>query len=231
MKNKFKGIIFYKKIIKDNDIYIKILASNDQIIAGMVYGGNSSKKKLIYQSGFFIDFMINRKNENFPLTINAEISKPFLSIIINDKYKLNALLSILSLIKLSITEGQHIQGFYIGVENLLLKIIFQDRWIVFYCEWLFHLLQLIGYQIDYRENGDKNFFDLVSQNFIYESNENSITFPHELFFDNQKINQKNINLIFYLFESIFTKNHLDNMNYKMPINFLNFKKIILRRLR
>ena len=230
MKNKFKGLILYKKIIKDNDIYIKILASNDQIITGIVYGGNSSKKKLIYQSGFFIDFMISRKNENFPLTINAEISKPFLSNIINDKYKLNALLSILSLIKLSITEGQHIKGFYIGVEDILLKIIFQNHWIVFYCEWLFYLLQLIGYQIDYKKNNDKKFFDLVNQNFIYESNENSIMFPHDLFFDNQKITKKNINSVFDLFESVFTKNHLDNINNKMPFNFLNFKKIILKRL-
>jgi len=230
MKNKFKGLILYKKIIKDNDIYIKILASNDQIITGIVYGGNSSKKKLIYQSGFFIDFMINRKNENFPLTINAEISKPFLSNIINDKYKLNALLSILSLIKLSITEGQHIKGFYIGVEDILLKIIFQNHWIVFYCEWLFYLLQLIGYQIDYKKNNDKRFFDLVNQNFTYESNENSIIFPHDLFFDNQKITKNNINSVFDLFESVFTKNHLDNINNKMPFNFLNFKQIILKRL-
>ena len=230
MKNKFKGLILYKKIIKDNDIYIKILASNDQIITGIVYGGNSSKKKLIYQSGFFIDFMINRKNENFPLTINAEISKPFLSNIINDKYKLNALLSILSLIKLSITEGQHIKGFYIGVEDILLKIIFQNHWIVFYCEWLFYLLQLIGYQIDYKKNNDKRFFDLVNQNFTYESNENSIIFPHDLFFDNQKITKNNINSVFDLFESVFTKNHLDNINNRMPFNFLNFKQIILKRL-
>jgi recombinational DNA repair protein (RecF pathway) len=230
MTNSFKGIILYKKIIKDNDIYIKILASNDQIITGMVYGGNSSKKKLIYQNGFFIEFMVSRKNENFPLTINAEICKPFLSNMINDKYKLNALLSILSLIKLSITEGQNIKGLYIGVENLLLKIIFLDHWIVFYCEWLFYLLQLIGYQIDYKKNSDKNFFDLVNQIFVYESNENSIIFPHELFFDKRKINQKNLHSIFYLFENVFTKNHLESVNYKMPINFLNFKKIILKRL-
>ena len=188
------------------------------------------KKKLIYQNGFFIEFMVSRKNENFPLTINAEICKPFLSNMINDKYKLNALLSILSLIKLSITEGQNIKGLYIGVENLLLKIIFLDHWIVFYCEWLFYLLQLIGYQIDYKKNSDKNFFDLVNQIFVYESNENSIIFPHELFFDKRKINQKNLHSIFYLFENVFTKNHLESVNYKMPINFLNFKKIILKRL-
>ena len=44
MKNKIKGIIFYSKIVKDNDLYIKVLSSNDIILSGMVYGGNSSKK-------------------------------------------------------------------------------------------------------------------------------------------------------------------------------------------
>ena len=55
-------------------------------------------------------------------------------------------------------------------------------------------------------------------------------FPHDLFFDYQKITKKNINSVFDLFESVFTKNHLDNINNKMPFNFLNFKKIILKRL-
>ena len=45
MTDKLKGIIFYSKNIKDNDLFIKILSSNDEINQGMVYGGNSSKKK------------------------------------------------------------------------------------------------------------------------------------------------------------------------------------------
>ena len=44
MQNRLKGLIFYTKNIKDNDLYIKILSSNDYINSGIVYGGNSSKK-------------------------------------------------------------------------------------------------------------------------------------------------------------------------------------------
>ena len=44
MQNKLKGLIFYTKNIKDNDLYIKILSSNDYVNSGIVYGGNSSKK-------------------------------------------------------------------------------------------------------------------------------------------------------------------------------------------
>ena len=66
MINKSEGLIVFKKKIKDNDIFIKILTSNDDIMSGMVYGGNSSKKILTYQVGYFIDFTISRKNTNAP---------------------------------------------------------------------------------------------------------------------------------------------------------------------
>ena len=231
MKNKLKGIIFYSKKIKDNDLYIKVLSSKDEINSGMVYGGNSSKKKLIYQNGYFIDYLIVRKNENAPPFFNAEISKPYIGNIIYDKYKLNALLSIISLINISILEGQNIRGFFNGIENLIINIINRKYWIVFYCEWLFYLLQLIGYQIDYKRNTKKKFYDIVKQDFFNESSLNTVEFPYNLFSKNQETTFKNINSIFIIFESIFSKNHLDNLNYKMPANFLNFKKIILKRLK
>ena len=231
MKNKLKGIIFYSKKIKDNDLYIKILSSNDEINSGMVYGGNTSKKKLIYQNGYFIDYLMVRKNEHAPPFFNAEISKPYIGNIIYDKYKLNALLSIISLINISILEGQNIRGFYNGIENLIVNIIKRKYWIVFYCEWLFYLLKLIGYQIDYKKNTKKKYYDIIKQDFLYESNYNTIEFPYNLFSTNQKITFRNINSIFIIFESIFSKNHLDNINYNMPTNFLNFKKIILNRLK
>ena len=45
MTDKLKGLIFYSKNIKDNDLFIKILSSKDEVNQGIVYGGNSSKKK------------------------------------------------------------------------------------------------------------------------------------------------------------------------------------------
>ena len=230
MQNKFKGIIYYTKKIKDNDLFIKILSSNDEINLGIVYGGNSSKKKLIYQNGYFIDYIINKKNENFPSTITGEIIKPLLSNIIHDKYKLNALLSLLSLINISIVEGQNIKGFYKSIHKLIVNITNEKHWIFFYCEWLFYLLQLIGYQIDYQKDIENKFYDISQQIFINEQNVNTIEFPHNLFSDNKELSFRNINSIFLIFENIFSKNHLDNLNYKMPVNFTNFKRIILERL-
>ena len=44
MQSKYQGFIIYSKLIKDNDLFIKVLSSNDQVLSGLVYGGNSSKK-------------------------------------------------------------------------------------------------------------------------------------------------------------------------------------------
>jgi recombinational DNA repair protein (RecF pathway) len=65
MTDKLKGLIFYSKNIKDNDLFIKILSSKDEVNQGIVYGGNSSKKKLIYQKGYFIDYSIKKKKRKF----------------------------------------------------------------------------------------------------------------------------------------------------------------------
>ena len=54
MKNKYKGIIYYSKNIKDNDLFLKILSSNDEINSVIVYGGNSSKKKIFIKKAILL---------------------------------------------------------------------------------------------------------------------------------------------------------------------------------
>jgi len=52
MQTKNFGILLYRKVIKENDLFVKILSKDDKLVTGIVYGGNSSKKKNIYQIGF-----------------------------------------------------------------------------------------------------------------------------------------------------------------------------------
>ena len=79
MTDKSKGLIFYSKNIKDNDLFIKILSSKDEVNQGIVYGGNSSKKKLIYQKGYFIDYSIKKKTKIFLLQYLLKYPDPILA--------------------------------------------------------------------------------------------------------------------------------------------------------
>ena len=46
MQKKFKGILIFAKIFKENDLYIKFLSNTDELISGIVYGGLSKKKEI-----------------------------------------------------------------------------------------------------------------------------------------------------------------------------------------
>ena len=132
MIKKDEGIIIFSKKIKDNDLFIKVLSSKNEILSGMVYGGNSSKKKSIYQIGYFIDYSLFQKNINIPSTFKAEIIKPFMSPVFNDRYKLHSLLSIVSLVNLSILEGQKINDLNLSIKEIVEIIIMKKNWISFY---------------------------------------------------------------------------------------------------
>jgi len=231
MINKNEGIIVFSKKIKDYDLYIRILSNKDELISGIVYGGNSSKKKLIYQVGYFIEYRTLQKNINISPTFNAEITKPFIGSIISDQFKSYSLLSIISLLNISIIEGQRLDGLYKSVKDIVVNISFNKHWITFFCNWLFTFLQIIGYEIEYRNKKSFKFFNLVTKEFENSLMTNSIIFPHEMLEHTGKVNYTNMNSVFIIFESVYTKNHLDNTNYKMPINFINFKNKVLNTLK
>ena len=56
MQTKNFGILLYRKVIKENDLFVKILSKDDQIITGIVYGGNSSKKKKYLSNWLLLKF-------------------------------------------------------------------------------------------------------------------------------------------------------------------------------
>ncbi len=221
------GILIYTKIIKDNDLYIRILSQNDEIISGIVYGGNSSKKKNIYQNGYYLKFSYSKRNENRPNTIIAEIHNPFMGSIIDDKYKLSCLLSIMSIINIVIVEGQKVKDIYKLIDNFLNKLISEKTWIRLYCKWIFDLLKIIGYEIDYKSNLNKKFFNISTQMFTEKNNDNVVVFPHQYLISEKKIDINSLNIIFLIFEYILKNNHLMNNNYSLPIPYMRFRKIIL----
>ena len=56
MRNKYKGILIYSKIHKENDLLIKFLSNTDELITGIVYGGLSKKKKKYFANWIFFKF-------------------------------------------------------------------------------------------------------------------------------------------------------------------------------
>ena len=189
------------------------------------------KKKYIHQLGYFIEFSFVQKNTTAPKNINADLIQPFINTIMNNKFKSYSLLSIISLINQSILEGQKLAGIYDSVNTLIKIISSKKNWLSYYCEWIMSFLKIIGYEIDYKNQINKGYFNFLNNEFSINQTDNSIEFPHKLFVHENKINFHDLNNFFWIFENIYKKNHLDNLNYKMPINFINFKEIVLKELK
>ncbi len=231
MQIKYKGILIYSKINKDNDLIVKFLSNSDELISGIVYGGQSKKKKSIYQIGYFLDFEVFLR-PNRPASINAETSYPFISNIVNDKYKLNCLVCVTSLINLSIIEGQKIKNIYHISNTFILTMINNKKWLIDYVLFLFNLLKLIGYEINYSESKLNQYFDIKTLEFKKINTKNTIEFPYDLINKKKiKIDLSSIENIFKIFELIFSKYHLSNFNLQLPNQYHLFKKLIIDRIK
>jgi len=229
MQKKYKGILIFVKIYKENDLFIKFLSNTDEIISGIVYGGQSKRKRNIFQIGFYLNLNIVQKN-NKPASIDAELCAPFVSNIVNDKYKLNCLLCVISLINLSIIEGQKVKNIF-KISNDFLNLMFVNKkWLRDYIFFLFKLLKIIGYEVEFRDN-KKKYFDLLNLEFCNHTSAKTIEFPFEFLINqNSKINKNMINNTFKIFETVFVKNHLSIFNLKLPNQYHLFNKLIIDRI-
>ena len=231
MQKKYRGILLFSKVYKENDLFIKFLSSSDEIISGIIYGGLSKKKRNIVQVGFNLLFDVSLK-ANMPPSIKAELTEPYISLIINDKYKLNCLMSVTSLINLSIIEGQRVKDIYQTAQNFLKLMYVNKKWIKDYFIFLFELLKIIGYEIDLNGNNNKKYFNLDSLDFSNTYVQSSIEFPHHLLSNKiSKIDAYAVNQIFKIFEFVFEKHHLSNFNLSLPNQYQLFKKLIIKRVK
>ena len=224
---KERGILLFSKLSSENNLYVKILTDKDEIITGLSFGGSSKKNKNIYQVGYFLNIIIKNKNKNFPNSISSELSKPYYHNIFNDKYKLHGLLAIVSLLNISIIEGQKVNGLFDLSEKVIEILVNDEKWIIDYFLYLLNLLKLIGYDIDFHKNSLNNYFNLETLQFEDYSTSRTIKFPHQLLNKEQRINKQNANSFFKIFEIILQNHHLNNMNLNIPTNYLKFKKLIL----
>ena len=177
---KTRGILLYNKLSSENNLYLKFLTENDEIITGISFGGSTKKKKNIYQLGYFLNLNIKTKNANFPNNISGELSKPYFYDIFVDKYKLHSLLSIVSLFNLSIIEGQKIKGLFESTNKIINIISVKDNWLVDYFLYLLNLLKLIGYEIDFANKKSFIYLNLDTLQFNNINSNKSINFPHFL---------------------------------------------------
>ena len=236
MMQKDEGLIIFTKIIKDNHLFIKILSKNNGLCLGTVFGGNSKKKKNIYQIGNFILFNLIKKNENLNSNISGDINEPLISNFFNDKFKLHAILSCCSLINCTVNENQKFQNIYLNSIKLY-ESFNQKHWFYNYAEWLIMFLSELGYGFDLTDINSENKYINIENLKLYNidslhynlNNNKFIEFPFDLFV-NKVINYNQCKLLFNIFEFIMKKHLLNHSTNNIPKIYFLFKELILKNI-
>ena len=147
---KDQGLIIFIKIIKEKNLYIRILSKDHGLKSGIVYGGNSKKLKNIYLVGSYINFNYSKKNENNIGSINAELINPLISNIYNDRYKLYAILTCCSLINSVINENQKFNNIFSQTSDFVISLN-NKHWFNNYVIWILNFFQELGYGFDWKQ--------------------------------------------------------------------------------
>ncbi len=144
-----------------------------------------------------------------------------------DKYKLQCTLSIIDILNLSIIEGQSVKDIYHITDKFINNMLKNKKWIRDYCKWLFDLMKVIGYEVDYLSNSNKKYFNIDLIQFTNVKKNNTYIFPHEFLSNKVRTHYNYMEIIFIIFENIF----INNLNNKLPHNYINFKNLIIRFLK
>jgi len=235
MNLKDKGLIIYVKIIKENNLLIKLLTKNNGLKITMVYGGNSRKNKSIYQLGNFINFNLTQKNENSLSSISGDLQIPLMSNIFNNKYKLYCVMTCCSLINTTINENQRFDKIFLESE-ILFTMLNNQHWFYNYTTWMLNFLSELGYGFDWKEIIlRKRYIYLENLQFYSDDNikilnNQFVEFPYDLIID-KIITLKECKVLFFIFEHIMTDHILHLSTRKIPKVYFDFKKIIINNLK
>ena len=120
-----------KRKFRENANIINIFTKKKGRIDGIVYGGNSRKIRNYMQIANKLFVSHSSKSENKIGYFKTELIKPISPFYFNDKERTSALISICSLLKILLPEGQPNKKIYISFENLINSFNF-DNWIYFY---------------------------------------------------------------------------------------------------
>jgi len=142
-----EGYILSKRNYDENSIIIECFTNSHGKYSGIVYGGSSRRKKMIFQVGNKILLNYKSKNQNKVGYFSTELIEPISAKYFDDKKRSISILSAASILKILLPEGEANKKVYRLFENLLNQLNLTN-WIKFYIYWEIAIVNELGFEID-----------------------------------------------------------------------------------
>ncbi|MEY3196821.1 MAG: repair protein RecO [Pseudomonadota bacterium] len=143
-----RAIILTVTKFQEDSAIITLFSRENGIYRGIARNYNSSKNSPIYQPGNLVDFSWAARLANHLGNIKCELISAYGSMVIHNKTKLYALMSILSIIASSVREEEKYTNLFEYLKDYLSKISLYPFDFLDYIKIELVILEEIGYSLD-----------------------------------------------------------------------------------
>lgn len=143
------GIIIEKKVLKENSSILSVFSQNNGLYSGVIKE-YSAKSRSIYQIGNLVDFIWQARLHEHIGNAKCELIKSYTGHIIQDKVKLYAFNSLISLIKITFHERENHNKFFTIFNNYLSELTKQFNFRQ-YIKIELAILEAVGYALQLHE--------------------------------------------------------------------------------
>ncbi len=152
MKFNDQGIIISQKKYGENSLIVKVFSREHGVYRGFINSAKSGKNKAIFQIGNLISFEFRaRSEENLGQFTAVDLVKSYCSQIMFDRFKLDCVNSLFSIIDHCFLERESHQMLFEKLVTFLQKIIEEDEaknFLTDYIKFELKILKTLGYGID-----------------------------------------------------------------------------------
>lgn len=145
------AIILTAKKFAERDLLVNVFALGEGLHAGIVKAGQSKTKASIYQAGNVVSLNWSARLADQLGTFAAELEEPIFAKLMNDRKKLQALLSITAIIRDSLAERDGHDDLYELLLMFLQNLCRNSDWYVDYIKFEIEMLRMLGFGLDFSE--------------------------------------------------------------------------------
>ena len=147
------GIILGGRRFGEGGLILDVLTRTKGRRSGLVYGGNSRKRRAQYEAGNSVSLSwTGRLEDQLGRFDVAEASRERASHVLDDPRALAAISAVTAILRMSIDEGDVAGSAMFGATELLLdQIEAREIWPALYVRWELGLLSALGFGLDLEE--------------------------------------------------------------------------------
>jgi DNA repair protein RecO (recombination protein O) len=146
-----QAIILSVKKFAERDLLVNVFALGEGLHAGIVKAGQSKTKASIYQQGNLLAANWSARLHDQLGIFTAELEEPIFAKLMNDRHKLQALLSITSILRDSLAERDEHDDLYFALLEFLRHLCTAKSWVADYVKFEIEMLRMLGFGLDLSE--------------------------------------------------------------------------------